>query len=415
MTVPSPGPSVPAPDVSALDILRYAAGALRGHRLRTSLSVLGVAIGVASVIMLTSLGEGARLYVMGEFAQLGNTMLIVLPGKSETSGGLPIFARAPNDLTIEDVEMIRDRVPGVRLVAPLAVATLMARGNDRQRECMIIGTTAEFTEIRRYELSSGQRLPAGDLGHDVRVCLIGATVRKELFGEKNPLGEVLHVGGTRYRIRGVLAPAGVGMGGNIDEMVIVPVGGLLRTLNRTGLFRAFVDVRSPEDIPAVQRRITALIKERHNGVEDITIFTQEAMLETFNRILSVLTYALGGIAAISLGVAGVGIMNVMLVSVSERTREVGLLKALGATRGQITSAFLAESAVLSSAGGAVGLGIGLAAAATLQALYPAFPAQPPAWAVWAALIVSVAVGILFGMLPARRAARLDPVTALARR
>lgn len=401
--------------MTAPDLFLYAVQALRGHRLRTSLSVLGVAIGVASVIMLTSLGEGARLYVTGEFSQLGQTLLILLPGKSETSGGLPFFGRSQHDLTIEDVEAIRDRVPGVRLVAPLAVGTLMARGNERQRECMIIGTTHEFTEVRRYELASGRRLPSGELSRDARVCLLGATVKKELFGEKNPLGQFLHVGGGRYRIIGVLAPAGTGIGGNIDEMVIVPVEGLLRTLNRRGLFRVFVEVRTVEEIPAVRDRILALLEERHGGVEDVTVFTQEAMLATFNRILSVLTYALGAIAAISLGVAGVGIMNVMLVSVSERTREVGLLKALGATRGQVTAAFLAEAAVLSSTGGLLGLAFGMGAAEFLTYLYPVFPAQPPDWAVWSALVVSVGVGVTFGMLPARRAARLDPVAALARR
>jgi len=397
------------------DSLHFAFSSVSGHKLRTFLSVLGVTIGVASVIMLTSLGEGARLYVTDEFAQLGSTLIIVLPGKSETTGGLPVFGRAPNDLTIEDARAIAQGVRGARMVAPLAIASMQAATIEKKRDCMVVGTTNEFTHIRALELYGGRFLPKGDIARDFRVCVLGSTIKQELFGNRNALGENIQIGGSKYRVIGVVASSGTSIGGNIDEMVFIPVSGLLRMLNSSGLFRIFVEIERHDEIDAVSKKVIALIKKRHNNVEDITIFTQGAVLSTFDKILSILTYALGGIAAISLTVAGVGIMNVMLVSVSERTSEIGLLKALGATRFQIMKVFILEAGMLSAFGGLIGLLFGVAAANLLRHFYPTFPAEPPQWAVIAAVFVSVGVGLLFGILPARRASRLDPIAALSRR
>jgi putative ABC transport system permease protein len=401
--------------ISFLDIARYAAGALRGHRLRAFLSVLGVAIGVASVIALTSLGEGARLYIMGEFSTLGSNLLIVLPGKTETTGTIPVFGGTQNDLTLADGRAVRERVRGVRWVAPFSIGSAPARYGEKSREAMIIGTSAEFRRIRKLELTSGRFLPEGDLERDARICVIGAKIREELFGTRSPLGEFIRIGGTRFRVIGSIAPAGTTISGNIDEMIVVPVATGMRMFNRSSLFRLIIETWNFEQIPAAKAEVLRILKERHNNVEDVTVFTQDAVLSTFNNILSILTYALGGIAAISLTVAGISIMNVMLVSVSERTREIGLLKAIGATYLQILAVFLAEASILSSIGGALGLVVGLAAGRVSQYFLPEFPAQPPTWAGLAAVVVSVSVGIVFGAIPARRAARLNPITALARR
>jgi len=401
--------------VTGADLLRFAAHALHGHRLRTGLSILGVAIGVASVIALTSLGEGARLYVMGEFAQLGSSLLIVIPGKTETTGSIPILVTAPHDLTLEDCAAIRARVPKVRYVAPMAMGAATARNREKSREVTVLGTTADFTRVRRLSLARGQFLPAGELGRDERVCIIGRTVREELYGNRSALGEFIRVGGYRFRIIGELAPVGVAIGGNMDEMVFVPVVSCMRMFNRSGLFRIFADMGAHEELPAAKKKVIEILKERHDGEEDVTLFTQDSVLATLTGIIGMLTAALAGIAAISLAVAGIGIMNVMLVSVSERTREIGLLKALGATRTQIAAVFLAEAAMLSLVGGALGLALGLGAGRALQYVYPVFPAQPPEWAVVAAVAVSLGVGLVFGAIPARRAARLDPIAALARR
>jgi putative ABC transport system permease protein len=398
--------------VTIFDTLRFAVRALYGHRLRTALSLLGVTIGVAAVILLTSLGEGARIYVTGEFASLGTNLIIVFPGKVETTGGAPIMGGVPNDLTLADAEAIR-RLREVRRVAPLAMGEAPARFGTRQRDVTVIGTTPDFRMLRHMDLQSGRYLPAGEAGESQRVCVIGAELRQQLFAETNPLGEILRLGDERYRVIGVMAPRGMALGMDIDEVVHVPVRSGMKLFNRSGLFRIFIEVASHDRIAAAKKRILAEITERHHGVEDVTLTTQDALAETFGGILGVLTAALGGIASISLTVAGIGIMNVMLVAVSERTAEIGLLKALGAARVQILTVFLVEAAILSASGGALGLMLGLLANRTFVQLYPNFPVRPPLWAVAAAVALSILVGVVFGTLPARRAARLDPVRALA--
>lgn len=392
------------------DLLRFSGRALRGHRLRSALSLLGVAIGVGSVILLTSLGEGARLYVTGEFASLGSNLLIVIPGKTETTGG-PILGGVPRDLTVEDADALERRIPEIRRVAPLAVGTAAASVGGRSREVTVAGTTRGMKEIRRFRMLSGHYL---DEREAARVCVLGIKVARDLFPHDSPLGAFLRVGGERYRVIGVMAPRGTSLGADLDEMVHVPVEAAMGMFDQRSLFRILVEARSHDEIAQARRRAVELLTERH-GEEDVTVFTQDALLETFGNILGVLTAALGGIAAISLSVAGIGIMNVMLVSVSERVPEIGLLKAVGVGRGQVLAAFLAEATILSAAGGLVGLAVGWLGDQALVALYPVFPAEPPAWAVAGAILLSLAVGLAFGSLPAYRASRLDPVAALGRR
>jgi putative ABC transport system permease protein len=386
--------------VSVRDWVRFTAGALRGHRLRTWLSVTGVAIGVASVILLTSLGEGARLYVTGEFASLGSNLLIVIPGKTETFGAAPFVNTAPNDLTVDDAEALVRRVPQIRRAAPISLGTAAAEFGERSRQATIIGTTYEALAIRHLAMGTGRFLPEGV--RDAPVCVIGAAIQTELFGNENPLGKMIRVGGTRFRIIGVLAPRGTSIGMNMDEVVDIPVDTGLRLFNRTSLFRVLAEVTSAREMDGARKRVIQVLTERH-GEEDVTVLTQDAVLSTFDRILKILTAALAGIAAVSLTVAGIGIMNVMLVSVSERTREIGLLKALGTTARQIVTVFLLD------------LILGLGGGRIFEHFVPAFSVRPPWWAVALALAVSAAVGLLFGSLPARNASRLDPVEALMRK
>jgi len=399
----------------AADLLGFAGGALRGHRLRSTLSLLGVAIGVASVILLTSLGEGARLYVSGEFLALGSNLLIISPGKNETSGGITVPLPAPRDLTLEDVEALRRRLRGARHVAPLALGEATAKAGDLSRTVGVGGTTAEFMPLRNIHLRMGRYLPPGEDERGERVCVIGSKLHDELFLGGNPLGETLRLGQERFKVIGVMSPRGMSLGTDLDQVVHIPVAQALALFDQRGLSQIMVEVASHEDIEGGKKRALALLAERHDGFEDVTVTTQDAVLSSFNRILALLTAALAGIAAISLAVAGIGIMNVMIVSVSERTREIGLLKALGVTAPQVLLAFLVEAALLSSAGGLLGVAVGVGGTRLVQALYPSFPMEPPPWAVPAAALVSVSVGLVFGALPARRAARLDPVAALARR
>jgi len=400
--------------VRPLDVLAFAARALRGHRLRTVLSLLGVAIGVAAVVTLTALGEGARRYVLGQFAAVGTNMVIVLPGKTETTGGMPGFGGVAHELTLEDALAVSRGVHEADKLAPMVVGTETVTFGERKRQVALFGSSHEALEVRRLQMALGRFLPPLPWDRGAPVAVLGTTLAHELFHAQDPVGQVVRVGDWRMRVIGVLEPRGQQLGVDMDDVVIVPVATAMKMLNRRGLFRLVIQVRSYAEIERAKQAIIHLLAERH-GEEDVTVITQDAVMSAFSSILGALTMALGGIAAVSLAVAGVGIMNVMLVSVSERTREVGLLKALGAGRGQILATFLTEAILISSAGGLLGLGLGWSAVLLLVTLYPALPAAPPLWAVLAAFSLAVAVGAVFGVLPARRATRLDPVLALAGR
>jgi putative ABC transport system permease protein len=398
------------------DLLAFAVGAARGNRVRTALSMLAMAIGVAAVVTLTALGDGARRYVVREFSAIGTNLVIVLPGRTETGGINPgsFVSGTPRDLSIDDA-MALLRAPAVQRVAPLAVGTSELSVGGKLREGMVMGTTAEYIEVRQSRMAQGQFLPIEDWNRGSMVMVIGAKVRAELFPNEPALGRFVRVGDRRFRVIGVLASTGSGLGMNTDELAIVPVSVAQAMFNTNTLFRILVEARNRDAIEPAKRQVTQIIQQRHDGEQDVTVITQDAMLATFDKLLGTLTLGVAGIAAISLAVAGILVMNVMLVSVAQRRSEIGLLKALGASGGTIRGAFLVEAALLSSAGALLGYALGLAGAALIRALYPVFPAYPPDWAVLAGLGTALCTGVLFGVLPARNAARLDPVTALARR
>lgn len=398
------------------DTFRFAARAALGYPLRTGLMVLAMAIGVAAVVMLTALGDGARRYVVGEFASLGANLIIVLPGRNETGGvnAGSFITSTPRDLTVGDAAALL-RAPMVRRVAPLSVGNSEISFGGKLRELMVLGTTADFLELRNYRMAQGQFLPREDFGRASAVAVIGQKIRAELFGNEAAVGRMIRVGDARLRVIGVLDSAGQGLGMNTDELVVVPVATAQNMFNTNTLFRIMVEARSREALAPVQRQLEEILRMRRDGELDVTLITQDAVLGTFDRILGALTLGVAGIAAISLAVAGILVMNVMLVAVTQRTGEIGLLKALGASGHDIRAAFLTEAALLSLAGAAVGYGLGQLGAWAIRLAYPVLPAWPPDWAVIAALATALGTGILFGALPARRAARLDPVQALAKR
>lgn len=398
------------------DIGAFAWRALTGYSTRTILMLIAMAIGVAAVVMLTALGEGARRYVAGQFASLGTNLIIVIPGRAETAGVSPstLMGETPRDLTLDDA-LALTRSYQVRRIAPLNIGSADASRKSRSREVTVFGTTHELLALRHWEMAKGRFLPDTDIDIASPVCVIGKKIRDELFGSQPALGQWMRIGDRRFRVIGILGSEGRSIGVDVQEAVIIPVASAQQLFNTPSLFRILVEARTREAIEPVKQFILETLKERHQGEEDVTVITQDAVLATFDRIFTALTYAVGGIAAISLFVAGILIMNVMLVAVSQRTAEIGLLKALGAAPRQIVALFLAEAFLLSALGAALGLLLGEAGSMIVRQVFPTLPAYPPAWATLTALLVALVTGLLFSLLPARRAARLDPVLALSGR
>lgn len=397
-----------------VDVLVLAGGALTRHRRRTTLSLLGLAIGVAAVVILTALGEGARDFVSGQFDTLDARVLGVVPGKVETTGAVPGIGGTPNDLTLDDAEALARTVPGVERAVPIVIGSDLVSGEGLGRNAAVLGTTHEYPLLRDVELRTGSFLP--ELPADVSspVAVIGSTLARELFPGESALGRTIRVGGWRLRVIGTLSPQGMQFGIDMDELVFVTVATSMQMFDLSSLSRIAVQARPGADMARVTRRVTDRIIDRH-GEEDVTVTTPEAMLESLQGILAALTAGVAGIAAISLAVAGIGIMNVMLVSVSERRSEVGLLKALGAERRQILAVFVTEAGLLAAAGGVVGLAAGWGAIRLLVWRFPTFPASPPIWAAASAFVLAIVTGVVFGWLPAKRAVGLDPVDALSGR
>ncbi len=398
------------------DLLHLASESLVRARMRSAMMLVAMAIGVAAVVVLTSLGEGARRYVTGEFRALGAELLIVLPGRSETTGMQPgMFAgETPRDLTLDDARSLL-RIPGVERIAPLVIGSVPVSAGQLSREVPVIGTSSEFLVVRNLAMEQGSFLPAGQIDRDIAVCVIGSKVRSELFPHGPAVGANMRIGDRRFRVIGVLADSGRSLGFDLQEIVVIPVSSALQLFNSESLFRILVTSSDRDAMPRVQRAVRAQLAERHQGEEDVTVVSQDAVLATFNRIFTALTLTLAGIASVSLAVAGILIMNVMLVAVSQRTAEVGLMKALGARGSQITALFLAEAVMLSLVGACCGLAVGFAGVWVIGRVYPALPLAPPVWAVVLAVLTAVASGVVFGLLPARKAARLDAVVALAGR
>ncbi len=397
------------------DIIRFAFRASIGYPTRTLLMLLAMAIGVGSVVLLSTLGDGARSYVINQFSALGTNLLIVLPGRSETVGGPPpLLGITPRDLTLDDA-MALLRSSNIRYVAPIALGAAPVSRGGLEREVTILGSTPHLFQIRQLSMAGGRFLPEGDNTRAAAVCVLGYKTKQELFGNSPALGETVRIGDRRFQVIGILAKKGQSVGLDIADIVIIPVASAQSLFNSFSLFRIMIEATDREAIPHAKKAVLKIIRERHDGEDDVTVISQDAVLATFDRIFIALTLTVSGIAAISIAVAGILIMNVMLIAVSQRRAEVGLLKAIGAPNGQIIALFLAESAILSIIGAALGLMIAAGATWIIARLFPDFPIDVPLWSIWAAVGVSVATGLVFGVLPAMRAARLDPVLSLSRR
>jgi putative ABC transport system permease protein len=398
--------------MNPVDLFHFAWQALTQNRRRSGLSLLGVVVGVVAVVSLTAIGEGAIRYVNDQFVSLGTSIVIVAPGKSETTGGIPMgVGGVPNDLTLQDTIAVERRVQSVRAAVPISLSTDSIDYAERSRNVMIVGASSEFKRLQRLEMASGSFLPRSHRDRGAAVVVLGQTVARELFGMENPLGATVRIGGWRMRVIGLLAERGTQLGMQIDESVFVPTATGMRMANSSSVSRIMLELFPRADPELAIEEVKTLLIERHDE-EDFTCISQDAVMNSLSSILRMLTLAVAGIAAVSLAVAGIGIMNVMLVSVSERTSEVGLLKALGANERQILMVFLVEAALLSMAGGVVGLVLGTAIVMLGNFIYPAVELVTPLWAIGAVLFLSIGTGVVFGVLPAWRAAALDPVAAL---
>lgn len=398
------------------DAARFAFDSLRSYRTRTLLMLLAMSIGVASVLVLTSLGEAARRYVTGEFTSLGTNLVIVLPGKSETTGVGPanFFTYTPRDLTLNDALAVAQSTL-VRHMAPVTIGSAPISSKGLERDITIVGSNADLLDVRHFQLAQGRFLPDMDIDRASFVVVLGGELKQELFGAQNALGEWVRIGDRRFRVIGIMSSEGRAFDIDAGNVAFVPVASAQMLFNTASLFRILVDTRSREAIPRTIEHIKNTLRERHQGEEDVTIITQDAVISTFDKILRALTLTVAGIAAISLAVAGILIMNVMLVAVSQRTTEIGLLKALGAPKRQIIQLIMTEAALLSILGAGLGVLIGQIGNSLIGYFYPALPVGAPWWAFVAAIAVALVTGLLFSLLPARRAAQLDPVQALARR
>jgi putative ABC transport system permease protein len=374
-----------------------------------------MAIGVSSVILLISLGDSGRRYVIDQFASLGTNLLIVIPGRSETTGGPPpLLGETPRDLTLDDAIALKNST-AIRLVAPIIAGSAPVSVQQLEREMIILGSSADLLGVRRLTMGQGTFLPPGDLDRGGNVCVIGSKGKTELFGNQQALGKWLRIGDRRFRVIGVLADTGVSLGEDMGEVVIIPVATAQSLFNRVSLFRIVVEAISEDAVGRAKEAILTIIRARHEGEDDITVITQDAILATFDRIFRALTMTVGGIAAISLVVAGIMIMNIMLVAVSNRRSEIGLLKALGAPPRQIMGVFLAESALLSIAGAAIGFLLAYGSMELLAGFFPEYSLALAPWSPFIASTLAIGTGIVFGVMPARRAALLEPAAALSRR
>jgi putative ABC transport system permease protein len=397
--------------VDAVELIRFAVGALAGHRLRSFLSAFGVAIGVAAVILLTSLGEGTRDYMVGQFTQFGTSLIGVNPGKIKTFGVPGVFGGTTHKLTIDDAEALR-RIPGASEVVPVVMGPARVEGNGRGRSVVLYGVGWEAANAWRFNVSQGVFLPRMDPRRSGSYAVLGTKLARELYGTASPLGQRVRVGGWSLLVIGVMEPKGQLLGFDLDDTAFIPVATAMDLFNLVELYEIDVVAATVDEIPSVVEGIRRVLSDRHRGEEDFTITTQSEMLGAFNRVINMITVAVSGIAGISLIVGAIGILTIMWISVHERTAEIGLLRAMGVGSSTVQGLFLLESVLLAVSGGLLGLGGGFSIAEVIRAVAPGIPLKTPAGAVIAALLMSVVVGVLSGVAPARRAAGLDPIEAL---
>ncbi len=389
-----------------------ATDSILSNRLRAGLNMLGVVIGVTSVLWLVALGDGARTFVQNKFANLGINLVIITPGKKETSGGPPMTALTPEKLTFEDARALTQRSRNIVKSTPIIFSSTDVEVEGRGRTTRVVGASEDYPYVREFYTNQGRFFTKDDIDSSRNYVTLGVDLAKDLFGSQQPIGKYVKIGETKFRVIGVMQPKGMSLGINMDEVAFIPVTAAMIVFKTDTVMQIFAKAASRETMPQAVEDMKRILMSRHRDKEDFTITTQDAILGTLDKVMKALTMLLAGIASISLVVGGIGIMNIMLVSVTERTREIGIRKAVGASRRDIMLQFVIEAATISGLGGLIGVIIGGIGILILALAAPSFPAALSAWNILLALGFSLLVGLVSGVYPAREAAALDPIEAL---
>jgi putative ABC transport system permease protein len=390
--------------------------ALRRNKLRSVLTALGIIIGVGAVIAMVGIGNGAKAQVEAQIASLGQNVILIFSG-STTSSGIRTGWGGAGTLKIEDAEAIRREVPGVIGVSEEVVSTTQVAAGNQNWFTRIYGESADYFDIRQWPLADGAPFTSQDVRSANKVCVIGRTTATQIYGNENPVGQILRIKEVPFTITGVLTPKGLSTQGvDQDDIVIMPyTSAMKRVIGGTTLRNINVQIGDPQQLEAAQQQIISLLRQRHNirpgRDDDFTVRNQQEIAQAATATTAVMTVLLGSIAGVSLVVGGIGIMNIMLVSVTERTREIGVRMAVGAHGSDILTQFLIEAVTLSSVGGVIGIICGIGASKVLST-YAHWPTLISISSIAIAFLFSAAVGIFFGFYPARKAAALDPIEAL---
>ncbi len=392
------------------DLLQLALRSIVSQKQRSFLTALGLIIGIAAVVILTSIGRGIHHFVLSEFTQFGTHLIAVYPGKTTTFGVSGATISTVRPLTTADADSLKP-LEQIQAVMPVIQGNALIEAGTKQRRANVIGVSAALPQVWQIKVSSGRFLPDDSLDNPRAFAVLGSKMQQELFGNTSPLGQRIRIGNDRFRVLGVMEAKGQMLGFDLDDTVYVPSSKAMEMFNRQGLMEIDVLYNSEADSARVEQTIKRRLIARH-GAEDFNIVTQNQMLEKMDSVLSVLTMAVAALGSISLLVGSVGILTIMTIAVSERITEIGLLRAIGAEQQVIFSLFLSEAVILSVLGGAGGVLLGVTLVRLVSSFLPALPVQL-AWSyISAAFLISVLIGIAAGVMPAIKAARLNPLQAL---
>lgn len=383
---------------------------LSAHKMRSVLTALGLIIGIAAVVILTSIGRGIHHFVLGEFTQFGTNLVAVFPGKTTTFGLSGATISTVRPLSQADAVSL-SKLNNIIAAVPLVQGNARIEAGNKQRRASVFGVGAAVPEVWKIKVELGHFLPAGEQRNPRSFAVLGSKLHSELFGKTSPLGQRVRIGTDRFRVIGVMEEKGQMLGFDLDDSIYIPAGKALELFNRESLMEIDLLYSNHASAEVVEKAIKKLLIAKH-GQEDFTVITQNQMLETMGSVLDILTLAVGALGGISLLVGSVGILTIMTIAVSERISEIGLLRAIGAEQQAIFYLFLIEALSLSVAGGLLGIALGIVVVQLIALLIPALPVQLAWIYIIAAFCISLLVGIIAGVAPAMKAARLKPLDAL---